>query len=547
MIKPRILMKKEIIINAALDEVRIAITEDGKLAELFIEMPDKERAVGSVYLGKVTKVIQGINAAFVNIGLNQDAFLHFSDVEKTYDNLIIEEDNEPVKKVRRTKKAKPGEVEPPKPPPKKTKSLKLSDKITTFSTKRLGDVEIKLEAGQKVIVQIVREAYANKGVRISTRIGIPGRYVVLLPFDNIIGISRKITSYNERRRLRHLSRTILPKGAGCIIRTAAQGMSEKELIKDWETLIEIWNGIEKKIESSQAPLLLYQDMALASSVIRDLFTPEVKNVIIDSKRLYKEIVNYLKANSPHLVEKVSLYNKPEPIFSTFNVEKELEGSYKRKLQLPSGGSIVVDHTEAMVIVDVNSGKSISENQQEKNAHKTNLEAAVEIARQIRLRDIGGMILVDFIDISDDRFKKKLYMEMRRALSRDRAKTVVYPLTQLSIMQITRQRVNQNISEKMSETCPMCHGSGRIASKSVLLNSIERWLKNFRTNSREFRLVLEVHPNMISFLNEGTISRIARLMIKYFVKIKLMQNEHLHVDQFKFVSVKRQKDVTQEFI
>jgi ribonuclease G len=565
----KVAVQKEIIINASLNEVRIAITEDGRLAELFIEMPDKERSIGSIYYGRVTKVIQGINAAFINIGAGQDAFLHFSDVNDSYENLITDEEEEqpPITHEEAEQVApEPNIEEPdsifddfnldePKEEPQTpaenladtTQKQKKRDQPPTFSTKRSGDVQINLEQNQNIIVQVVREAYGSKGLRVSTRIGIPGRYVVLLPYENIIGISKKIDSFQERKRLRQLARTILPKGSGCIIRTAALGINENELIRDWESLINIWKEIQKKVQTNNPPMLLYQDMQLASSVIRDLFTAQVKNVHIDSKKHYKEIINYLKANSPDLCDKVVLYSGKEAIFSHFGVEKELELSYKRKLLLPSGGSIVIDQTEAMVIIDVNSGRAITEKQQEANAMKTNIEAAKEIARQIRLRDIGGMILIDFIDITSDKYKKKLYQIMRNAVSVDRAKTVIYPLTQLCIMQITRQRINQNIAEKLSETCPMCQGSGRIASKAVLLNQIERWLKNFRTYSKEFRLMLYVHPNNATYLTEGTISRIAKMMIKYFVKIKVIQNESIHIDQFKFFSVKRQKEITNEFI
>ena len=242
-----------------------------------------------------------------------------------------------------------------------------------------------------------------------------------------------------------------------------------------------------------------------------------------------------------------LYTNKMPIFDAFGIEKQLESTYKRKVQLPSGGSIVIDHTEAMTIIDVNSGRAVSEEKQEQNAYLTNLEAIREIARQIRLRDIGGMILIDMIDVNKSKLKRKIFEEMRKELSRDRAKTMVYPLTQLSILQITRQRINQNIDEKISEECPMCHGTGRITSKSVVSNTIERWLKNFRIHSREFKLILQVHPHIANYLYEGTISRISRLMIKYFVKIKLQQNENLKIDEFKFFSVRNQKDITQEYL
>jgi len=244
---------------------------------------------------------------------------------------------------------------------------------------------------------------------------------------------------------------------------------------------------------------------------------------------------------------VELYNGKIPVFDKFGIEKELETTSKRKVNLPSGGSIVIDQTEAMFIIDVNSGKSTVEDKHEQNAFVTNLEAVREIARQIRLRDIGGMILIDLIDVNRQKNKKKLLDEMRKELGKDRAKTMVYPLTQLSIMQITRQRINQNIGEKISDECPMCQGSGRVTSKGVVSNALERWLKNFRIHSKEFRLILHVHPHLATYLMDGTISRLSRLMIKYFVKIKVQQSDLLKMDDFRFFSVRQQKDITQDFM
>ena len=542
-------MKKEIIINSAINEVRIAITEDNRLAEFFIETPDKERSVGNIYLGKIKKIIPGINAAFVDIGQGQDAFLHFSDIEESYDNLFIEDDdaenpdddllNEPdeYKEIF-------DEIESIGNRAANQESFDTNQ--TIIRTKKGGQPEISIEENQKTIVQIVREAYRSKGVKVTTRVALPGRYVVLMPFENVIGISKKISSFKERKRLRYLAKSALPKGSGCIIRTAALGKSEKELLKDWDSLIQTWREIEAKIKKADGPTLLYNDMELATSIIRDLFTTDVQKVSVDSKKLYKEITTYVKWASPAMINKVELYSEKRPIFDAFGIEKELELTYRSKLNLPKGGSIVIEQTEAMHVIDVNSGKSTSEHRQELTAINTNIEALREIARQIRLRDLAGIILIDFIDVSKDQNRRRIFSEMKRELSTDRAKTVVYPLTQLCIMQITRQRVNQTIIEKMTETCPVCHGRGRIASKSVLFNSIERWLKNFRAHSREFKINLMVHPHVAAYLTEGTLSRLSRLMIKYFVKIKLIQDENISVDSYKFESVKLHKDITQEY-
>lgn len=556
-------MNKEIIINSAINEVRVAITENGELAEFFIELPDKERYVGNIYLGSVNKINTGINAAFINIGLNQDAFLHFSDVDESLENTLItdEDDDEedappsdgpdiktPQKQSASKKKKTPAKAESntdialrktPSTQDKKNGSLK-------FHTKRSGDVHINLEENQNVIVQVTREAYANKGVKVTSKIGLPGRYTVLLPFDKMLGVSRKIASFTERKRLRKLARKVLPDGYGCIIRTASQGKSEEEMERDLTDLITTWENIEKKVENTSKPTLLYQDMQLAGSVIRDLFTTDVERVVIDSKKLYKELKTYIKRVSPHLENKLILYTGKVPVFEEYGVERELAKTYKRTVSLHGGGDVVIEQTEAMTVVDVNSGRSYDVDQ-ENNSLKTNLEAAHEVAKQIRLRDIGGMVIIDFIDMYKESNRRKLFNHMKRELSKDRAKTVAYPLTQLGLLQITRQRINQNIVEKVSEICPACNGTGRITSKSVLVNHIERWLGNFRKDSREFRLILNVHPIIAEYITEGTISTLSKLMIKYFVKINVQQNESIKIDHFKFFSVRQQKDITHEYL
>ncbi len=561
-------MNKKIIINSTLNELRVAITEDEELAEFFIELPDREKYIGNIYLGKVNKIVTGINAAFINIGLNQDAFLHFSDVDQSLEESVItdEEDEDlPDKKKKNYKKqTKPNYSGKNKKGNggdsnssydslnatdialRKVAALPDSKEQPTFVTKKSGEVKINLEPKQDIIVQVVREPYGNKGVKVTTKIALPGRYVVLLPFESLIGVSRKIGTYNERKRLRSIARKALPEGFGCIIRTAAKGQSDEELRRDWEELLNTWREIENKVRKSKSPALLYQDMQLAASVIRDLFTYKIDKVVVDSKKLHKEIINYLKRTSPDLIDKVQIYNGTKPIFETFGIERELEKTYKRKVPLPSGGSIVFDHTEAMFVIDVNSGRSMDA-EQEKNALNTNLEAVKEITRQIRLRDIGGMIIIDFIDMSNSANRKKMFNEMKNELQKDRAKTVVYPTTQLGLIQMTRQRINQNIVEKTSEICPTCNGSGRVTSKVVVLNMIERWLKNFRGRSKEFRLTLEVHPSVAEYLTDGTISRLSRLMIKYFVKIKIRQAPNLNVDDFRFISARQQKDITKEFL
>lgn len=546
-------MKKEILISSTINEIRIAITEDGKLAEYFVELPDKEKFVGNIYLGKVTRILPSLNAAFINIGLSQNAFLHFADIDERFQQISFEDDEKyssngddndtfifqhketsVIDEIDNLILNLNGNSE------KKTKKQK---KIRNDKT----NFNIGIKENQLIPVQVVREAYSTKGVKVSTRISIPGRYLVLVPNFTNIGISRKITSLQERKRLRSIIKEFTDNTHGCIIRTAANGRDKEELENDWGKLVETWNKIEKKAQSHNEPLLLYKDIEFTTSIIRDLFRDDISKVIVDSKRLYKEIYEYLEYNSQQFLPKLELYREKISLFDYYQLEKEIEQTYKRKVNLPSGGSIIIDQTEAMFIIDVNSGKFVNETTQEENAFKTNLEAVEEIARQIRLRDLSGIIIIDFIDMREPFHRKKIFSSMQKALRKDRAKTLVFPLTQLSLMQITRQRINLNIAEKVTEVCPLCKGFGRILTKSEVLTKIERWLRNFKAQSKEFSLNLYVHPYIAEYLSEGKISKTTKLMIKYFVKIKLIQDESLPLDKFRFESRKQNRDITHEFI
>jgi len=553
-------MIKEIIINSTINEDRVAIIEDGKLAEYFIEFPDKERYIGNIYLGKVSKIKQGLNAAFVDIDKKNDAFLHFSDIDESLENSVIIDEDDDVKVIEEPKTNKNKSKtktsinnEPNKSSNsdtdialRKIKSDSSERDYATFSTKKSGEIQITLEEKQDVIVQVTREAYSTKGVKVTSKIALPGRYLVLLPFETMIGVSKKIQSFQERRRLRTAIRKFKKQEYGCIIRTASIEKTEEELKSDWESLVKTWQKTEEKVKSSNSPTLIYKDMTLAKSIIRDSFTQNVERITLDSKQLYNEIIEYLKLNSPNLIEKINYFDDKTPIFDAFGIERDIQNIYRRSVRLNSGGSVVFDQTEAMMIVDVNSGRA-TESDQEKTAVVTNLDALKEISKQLRLRDIGGMIVIDFIDMMHETNRKKLLNEMRKELYKDRAKTVVYPLTQLGLLQITRQRINQNISEKITEICPSCFGLGRVISSGVVINNIERWLKNFRNQSREFRLLLKVHSSVAKELNEGTISKSSKLMIKFFVRLKVLQDDDLKPNHFAFYSVRQQKEITKLYL
>lgn len=595
-------MKKEILINTSLNEIRVGITENGRLAEVFWELPEKERHVGNVYVGRVQRVVQGMNAAFVDIGLDQDAFLHFSDAgdlpeeddddRSSDDDRNDDDDNERGSASSRLASTVRNEdLSEEAAIALRRKNVGNAAYLPTFFTRRVGEVTIGLEVGQYVLVQVTREAYGSKGLRVTTKISLPGRYLVLLPFASSIGVSKKIWDFKERKRLRAMAKSLLPPDVGCIVRTEAAEHDDDVLKKDLQDLVLKWRRIEEGVrDAGGEPALLHKDMSLAKSLIRDIFTADIMHVIVDSEQLYRDLREYAEWAAPERLHKIKYYAAKEPIFEAFGLQAEIERSTSRTVSLPFGGYLVWDYTEAMTVVDVNSGRFAADREQENNALRVNIEAAREVARQIRLRDIGGMIVVDCIDMVNEQNRRRVVEEIYRATRSDRAQVTVYPITQLGLLQITRKRVRQNILQVVNQSCPTCAGTGVIASSSTTVSGIERWLKRFVTATRtiktletkpgvarnkkkqaqssvpqqavqsvgqsfvqnvpsaerEFVLVLKVHPVIAQDLSHGAVSKLARMMFKYFVKIRIEQDEHIRQDEFRFFSPRRQRDITAEY-
>jgi ribonuclease G len=548
-------MKKDIIINSTANEHRIAILEDGRLAELFVETPGKDRNVGDIYLGRVAKVMSGIRAAFIDIGLPQDAFLHFSDIGSTLQeyNVLFEDDDDD--------EEEPGAAKPPTTPPHGASGGNgnagtADSPVATATTpgrrphpkeqSTSRHPQVDLQKGQQLLVQITKEPVGKKGVRVRSEISLPGRFLVLLPFVGKVGVSKKLVNFKEKRRLRKLVRSLLPEDFGAIIRTVAEGKGEEIIKQDLEELLNAWRNIEKAVKTEKAPALVYKDMNTTSSVIRDLFSADVQRLVVDDKKLYKEIRAYVQWMSPDMANRLEQYKDKEPIFDKYGVEKDIQTLLTRKVWLKSGGYLYIEKTEAMTVIDVNSGRYAAKREQELNSLRTNMEAAREVCRQIRLRDIGGLILIDYIDLEDDKNKKKVYDEIKKELRRDRAKVTVLPMTEFGIVQMTRQRIRQSVIMSFSEACPTCGGTGLVQSKDATMNQIERWIKRFKTESREFRLELHVNPTLVEFLKYGTISRLTKLMFKFFVRIKLVADQAVPLDEFRFISVKQQKDITDQY-
>jgi ribonuclease G len=495
-----------------------------------------------------------MNAAFINVGLGQDAFLHFSDVGDSFDgsmayladaelrddddeeeDLDFEDDEEGENElVLRGQKPQERKPRPVASAPRKP-----------FSTLEVSN--INLQPNQDILVQVTREAFANKGVRVTSRISLPGRFVVLVPFEPGIGISKKVYSVRERRRLRRIIRSLKPREIGVIVRTVAENKEESALRADIEKLLQQWDDIQRKMKEAPAPQLVFQDTNITSSVLRDLFTYDVTKIICDDKKMYKEVLDYVQWASPNLAGTVELYKDSRPLFDVKGVEEEIEQTMSRKVPLPSGGYLFIEKTEAMVVIDVNSGRYAARREQELNSLKTNLESAREVARQLRLRDIGGIIVVDFIDMVDERNKKKVYDEMKKELRRDRAKSSILPLTDFGLMQITRQRIRQSISDTLSDACPACGGTGKIVNQTTVDNQIERWLERYHQEGGKEKLTLNVHPNVAERMGDGFFSPLRKLGRKYRVKVRLgAQDESMRADEFKFVT-QDGRDITADYM
>ena len=538
------------------NEVRIAITENGRLVELFVENQETVRHVGEIFLGKVAKVIPGMNAAFINVGLGQDAFLHFSDVGDSFDGSMayladaeLRDDDDEEEDLDFDNddddNAGGGLVLRGQPQPERKPRQIASAPRKPFSTLEVSN--INLQPNQDILVQVTREAFANKGVRVTSRISLPGRFVVLVPFEPGIGISKKVYSVRERRRLRRIIRSLKPREIGVIVRTVAENKEESALRADIEKLLQQWDDIQRKMKEAPAPQLVFQDTNITSSVLRDLFTYDVTKIICDDKKMYKEVLDYVQWASPNLAGTVELYKDARPLFDVKGVEEEIEMTMSRKVPLPSGGYLFIEKTEAMVVIDVNSGRYAARREQELNSLKTNLEAARETARQLRLRDIGGIIVIDFIDMVDDRNKKKVYDEMKKEMRRDRAKSSILGLTDFGLMQITRQRIRQSITDTLSDACPACGGTGKIVNQTTVDNQIERWLERYQQEGGKEKLTLNVHPTVAGRLGEGFFSPLRKLGRKYRVKVRLgAQDELMRADEFRFMT-QDGRDLTADYM
>jgi ribonuclease G len=418
-------VKREILINATARESRVAILEDDRLAELLVDRPDARRTVGNIYLGKVEAVLPGMQAAFVSTGEGKSAFLHASD--------LIEPEEE--------EEENGAEVRPPR---------------------RLPNVQDHLKRGQTLLVQVTKEPIGAKGPRVTAQISLAGRFLVYLPYATRVGVSRKIEDREERARLRELVRKRLPEDAGgAIVRTVAEDLTDAHVRRELKTLRELWKKVNRKAHfvRLKAPALVHREATLTGGIIRDVFSDKVDRLYVDSKEVYEEIRRYVEQVDPDLLDRVVLYEDASPLFDKFGVENEIRAIFEREVALPTGGSLVIEPTEALVSIDVNTGRYTGKRDPEKTILRTNLEAAREIARQIRLRDVGGIIVIDFIDMESKANRDRVLQELRTHLGRDRARTRAFQVSELGLVEMTRQRVRPSLWESMTTACPTCAGTG----------------------------------------------------------------------------------------
>jgi ribonuclease G len=532
-------LKKEIFINVGATEERIALLEDGQLVELDIERPDTARTVSNVYKGRIKTVLPGMQAAFVDIGMEMSAFLHVSDVSARMETLTAALDIEFEEE---------GDGEPSGPEARKNGDKASGGKTKTASRKagESGPIEDRLDRGQDIMVQVTKEPIGTKGPRLTTQVSLPGRFLVLLSADTKVGISRKISDRRERVRLHKIIRNVKPKGLGVILRTECEGKDQKTIREDLNRQVQLWEEIQKKYSSVSAPSTLHADSGFATSVIRDVFGADVSRLTVDNKKTYDQIRNYLKDVAPQLRERVHLYRGKEPIFDRYGIETEIKKTMDRKVWLKRGGNIAIEHTEGMVCIDVNTGRYVGKKDQAQTILRTNIEAAREVAHQLRLRDIGGIVVIDFIDMEDPNHQRQVLGELRVEMKRSRAKFNISDFSEFGLIEMTRQRVRPSLYHTLSEVCPTCEGSGLVLSRETLTTKIERWFQRARVGSRDRKFRLEVNPVVAEHLREDGERRLRAIRDRSKLRVQLTENEQLSGDRFEVFSIRRKRYVTDDF-
>ena len=492
----------------------MAILEDDTLVELMVDRPDNERIVGDIYLGQVQAVLPGIQAAFVDIGMEKAAFLHASDVgPENGDDEDGEDEDEDDDRDRRLRQP----------------------------------IQELIQKGERRLVQVSKEPISTKGPRVTTHISLPGRFLVFMPGSRHIGVSRKIQEREERSRLRAIAKEVVPEGeGGVIIRTVGEELTREKFEREFKTLHGTWKKIQKRAKSARPPSLIHREAKLTSGIIRDVFTDKVDALIIDNKDVFHEVRQYLRGVGPDLLERVQDYTEPVPLFDKYGIEDSIREAFQRRVDLPSGGYIIIEPTEALVSIDVNTGRYTGKKDPEKTILRTNLDAAREVARQLRLRDIGGIIVCDFIDMETRSSQDKVLQELRSHLARDRARTRAFQVSELGLVEMTRQRVRPSLYHSMTEPCSACGGTGRVFRPETVIRRIERAVRRAAVQQKEREVTIRVHPHVALFILEEEPEFLRRLEQNYRIDVDIRDDPLMRQDEFRLLAGPSDADVTGKY-
>jgi ribonuclease G len=499
------LMKQEIFINSSPQESRIAIIEDGLLAEFLIERKEEMGIAGNIYKGKVSRVLPGMQAAFVDIGMEKAAFLHASDFSS------VPEDVQLI--------GSPGEDVEVEAPPKRVSHHRLP-------------LEKQLSRDEAILVQVAKDPLGTKGARVTSHISLPGRYMVFMPGTKHIGISRRIESEEERKRLKEIAESVLNEHGGFILRTASEGRSKREIQRDLRFLTILWRRLQQKAEKAPAPSLIHQDLDLIARTIRDFFTADTEQVVIDSAKDHRRIMDFVRQFMPRLKTKIVLYSGADPLFDRHGIEEKITKALDRRVWLRSGGYIIIERTEALTAIDVNTGRFVGKRNQEETIVRTNLEAAHEVVRQLRLRNVGGIIIIDFIDMEKESNRKKVYDALRDALKKDKARSNILKISELGLVEMTRQRTRESLENQLLSPCPHCDGRGRIKSSVTVAYDLLRAIKKQQTNLENGKnIVVRLHPDVANFLYDEKNNSLENLEREINRRIIIKVSQELRHDQY----------------
>jgi ribonuclease G len=507
----------------------VAILEDDRLVELLVDRPDARRTVGDIYLGRVEAVLPGIQAAFVDIGAEKSAFLHASDLVED------EEEDEPV------------DSDDVDDDDEDDGNGNGSPGARGRSRRRLPNVADELKRGEAKLVQVIKEPISTKGSRVTAQVSLAGRFLVFMPFASKVGVSRKIEGRDQRARLREMVSRLVPKtDGGWIIRTVADDLTEDKCKREIDHLLDTWKKIRSKAGSARAPALLQRETSLTRGIVRDLFSDKVDSLLVDSRQLHNEIQQYLQQIDPELLDRVKLYRDETSLFDRYDIEAEIRGLFQQRVELPTGGYVIIQPTEALTSIDVNTGRYTGKKDPENTILRTNTEAAREVARQLRLRDIGGIIVVDFIDMETRGNRDKVLQELRTHLGRDRARTRAFAVSELGLIEMTRQRVRPSLLQSMTAACPTCSGTGRVFRPEVVVRRMERSLKRAGADHKERQLAVRLHPEVALYLLEQEPNFLRQLEKQTGLQLEVRDDPMMRLDEFRMMAKPAGRDVTEQY-